>query len=204
VPHRFRGRTSLPPLRVAPTRHSRPTIGPTWHRRKALSRVEGVCDHGSLEPHSPPPTKAGDRNRLRNRGGGGRSLVAVARPRRRRHHCRPGIRTTRNASTSGSGGRPPATRGRGVGVRVAGRRVRRCLVFSPIPATKPLAKVRGPQFEMKIDSISVFTCSSVWARAIAISFTIKPRAVSSMRRSPNDSCLSVFSRYRSRRTSATS
>ena len=65
-------------------------------------------------------------------------------------------------------------------------------------------KARGPtraplvddrlQFERKIASISVRTCSSVCARAIAISFTISDRAVSSMRRSPNESCLSVLRR----------
>src|SRR5688572_16397125 len=60
------------------------------------------------------------------------------------------------------------------------------------------------QFEKKIASISVFTSSSVWVRAIAISFTIRPRAVSSMRRSPNESCLLALRRYRSRSTSATS
>ena len=50
------------------------------------------------------------------------------------------------------------------------------------------------QFETKIASISVLTCSSVCLRAIAISLTMSVRAVSSMRRSPNLSCLSVFRR----------
>ena len=59
--------------------------------------------------------------------------------------------------------------------------------------------VRAPgeedaQFATKIASISVLTCSSVCSRAIAISFTMSVRAVSSMRRSPKESCLSVFRR----------
>ena len=57
-----------------------------------------------------------------------------------------------------------------------------------------LLTTRSNQFEKKIASISVLTCSSVCSRAIAISFTISVRAVSSMRRSPNESCLSVFRR----------
>lgn len=60
------------------------------------------------------------------------------------------------------------------------------------------------QLEKKMASISSRTCCSVCSRAIAISFTIRERAVSSMRRSPNESCLLALSRYRSRRTSATS
>jgi hypothetical protein len=60
------------------------------------------------------------------------------------------------------------------------------------------------QFAKKIDSISLRTFSSVCARAIAISFTISVRAVSSMRRSPKESCLFAFRRYKSRKTSATS
>jgi tetratricopeptide (TPR) repeat protein len=63
---------------------------------------------------------------------------------------------------------------------------------------------RVNQLVRKIASISFFTCSSVWLREMAISLTISVRAVSSMRRSPKESCLSVFKRYRSRRTSATS
>ena len=51
-----------------------------------------------------------------------------------------------------------------------------------------------PQLVKKIASISSFTASSVWLRAMAISLTISVRAVSSMRRSPNDSCLFAFSR----------
>ena len=50
------------------------------------------------------------------------------------------------------------------------------------------------QFAKKIDSISLRTFSSVCARAIAISFTISVRAVSSMRRSPKDSCLLALRR----------
>ena len=88
----------------------------------------------------------------------------------------------------------------------------------PLARARPLNAKRAPricgarvpslrnprQFETKIASISVFTCSSVCSRAIAISFTMSERAVSSMRRSPNESCLSVLRRYKSRRTSATS
>ena len=50
------------------------------------------------------------------------------------------------------------------------------------------------QFATKIASISVLTCSSVCRRAMAISFTMSERAVSSILRSPKLSCLSVFKR----------
>jgi hypothetical protein len=83
----------------------------------------------------------------------------------------------------------------------------RLLLFSAIAERSYLDADFRPgdaQFERKIASISFLTCSSVWPRAIAISFTISERAVSSMRRSPKESCLSVLRRYRSRRTSATS
>jgi hypothetical protein len=53
---------------------------------------------------------------------------------------------------------------------------------------------RAGQFGTKIASISVRTFSSVCRRATAISFTMSDRAVSSIRRSPKLSCLSVFSR----------
>ena len=60
------------------------------------------------------------------------------------------------------------------------------------------------QLQVKIDSISSRTESSVRVRAMASSFTTRPRAFSSMRFSPKDRDFSVFSRYRSRSTSATS
>ena len=50
------------------------------------------------------------------------------------------------------------------------------------------------QLATKMASISALTCSSVCLRAIAISLTMSERAVSSIRRSPKLSCLSVFRR----------
>jgi hypothetical protein len=75
---------------------------------------------------------------------------------------------------------------------------------STTPSRAHRASSTKSQFEKKIASISFFTSSSVCLRAMAISFTISVRAVSSMRRSPNESCLFAFRRYRSRSTSATS
>jgi hypothetical protein len=68
----------------------------------------------------------------------------------------------------------------------------------------PEATVRDAQFATKIASISALTLSSVCLRAIAISLTMRDRAVSSILRSPKLNCLSVFRRYKSRKTSATS
>ena len=100
--------------------------------------------------------------------------------------------TSAEAAPIGPSGAPP--RAPAVCARVSGRSAIQNAKRAPRVGTRVRLLVTENQFAKKIDSISLRTFSSVWARAIAISFTIRVRAVSSMRRSPKESCLLALRR----------
>ena len=139
--------------------------------------------------------RAGVRRRWRDRG----AYLAMAGARRDRGHGRHSVLARGHAPSRRGRRRSDSTSRRGLGLRSARRSLtkptkregrKRSLRSRPFDP----GNLERRQFETKIDSISVLTWSSVCFRAIAISLTISVRAVSSIRRSPKESCLSVFSR----------
>jgi len=170
-----------------------PNLAHARHPGMVYIRVRGRSEQRGT---SSSPSATGARVGLCRRWGDRGAHLAMAWARGDRRGGRHDVLAGRDAPSRRSSGRPDPAPRRGVGLWCARRSLRK--QTNERRGRDHRSRLRVPrfdgQFDTKIDSISVLTWSSVCARAIAISLTMSVRAVSSIRRSPKESCLSVFSR----------